>query len=133
MMSKNFLTVFEPSEFEGLWSKIQERRAAREPAVIRGNFTVVDNPHFGIKGGWTVEIVFIVAMPSREWRSRLPDASDQQLPYWLPNVYASEPRSHFELAAISQFASWLVEDLAMKEIQEMLATDSPSAATAFVV
>merc|ERR1712012_652499 len=52
-----FTTVFEPSEFARLWSQILELHAAGRPVVVRGEFSVVDNMRFGIKGGWKAEIV----------------------------------------------------------------------------
>jgi len=121
MMAEHFLTVFEPSEFDGFWQKMMERYDAGEPAVIRGNFTVVDNPHFGIKGGWTVEIVWVLCFPSKQWRKQLPAVTDEHLFDYLPNVVSSEPRSHFELSALTQYASWLFDHVVNKEIEAMLA------------
>merc|ERR1712048_1263351 len=36
MMAENYLTVFEPSEFEPLWEKMQALKAAGKPIVVRG-------------------------------------------------------------------------------------------------
>lgn len=124
---KNFLTVFEPSEFGKLWSKVQELYAARKPVVIRDTFTVVDNPWFGIAGGWQVEIVWVLELPVAAWRDSLPAETRENLPSWLPNVLASEPSNQFELSAISQYGSWITE-VALKEIQSMLSGEARSEA-----
>lgn len=91
--------------------------------MVRGNFTVVDNPHFGIKGGRKVEIVWVIAMPSEKFRSSLPYSTAKHLPAYFPNVISSEPRSHFELSALAQYSSWLLDVVAMKEIRAMLEDD----------
>lgn len=120
LMAEGFLTVFEPKEFEPFWAKVQAQLKKGEPAVIRDKFTVVDNAHFGIKGGWQVEIVWIIALPSQSFRSALPAETAAHLPEYLPNVISTEFKSRFELSVMSQYASWLVEERAMKEIQAML-------------
>merc|ERR1711957_300213 len=121
-MPADFATVFEPSEFADLWATIQERYEAGEPAIVRGKYTVVDNPHFGVKGGYQVEIVWIIALPSKLWRSQLPVETDSHLFDYLPNVVSTEPRSQFEMSALAQYSSWLFQ-LAAVDIQAMLGAD----------
>jgi hypothetical protein len=120
MSPENFLTVFEPSEFAKLWSKVKELHGKGKPVVIRDFFTVVDNPWFGIAGGWQVEIVWVIALPVEAWRNALPVETSKNLPPWFPNVLSSEPTSLFEFSALSQYGSWLTETAVVKEIQAML-------------
>jgi hypothetical protein len=124
MSPANFLTVFEPTEFDKLWTKVKELHTSNKPVVIHDTFTVVDNPWFGIVGGWKVEIVWVLAMPIDAWRNALPTRTRNALPSWLPNVYASEPMSQFELSAISQYGSWLTEHAVVDEVRKMLSNSS---------
>jgi hypothetical protein len=125
MMAKDYLTVFEPSEFPPLWEKLKKQRAMGEPCVVRGTFTVVDNPHWGIKGGWKVDMVVVVALPSKLYRSQLPVETGTALPHYFPNVISSEFKSQMELSALSQYSSWLYRHFVMKEIRAMLDGKSP--------
>merc|ERR1712187_697317 len=79
-LRKDLLTVFEPSEFEPLWERIQALHAAKKPIVVRDHFTVVDNDYFGIKGGWKAEVIWVVQLPVQEWVSRLPSETSAHLP-----------------------------------------------------
>lgn len=120
---ENFVKVFESSGYSGLWRAIQECYAAKEPAVFRGEFMVVDNPHFGIIGGWKVQIVWIIALPSATFRAGLPPQTAKHLKEYFPNYLAGEPMSQFELSALSQYGSWLINELALTEIENMLHGD----------
>merc|ERR1711988_1983893 len=39
VMAEDYLTVFEKSEFEPLWSKMNELKKAGKPVVVRGTYT----------------------------------------------------------------------------------------------
>lgn len=119
-MEEGFLTVFEPSEFAAFWEQAEAKLAAGEPPVIRGTYTVVDNPNFGIVGGWQCEVVWVLMLPSATFRSALPSRTEQALPVYFPSFGAAEPRSHLELSTLSQYASWLTETVAAGEIRAML-------------
>jgi len=120
MMGEQYLTVFEPSEFPALWDDILAQHDQGESAVVRGTYTVVDNPHFGIKGGWKAEVVWVVMLPSDSFRAKLPAETERELPAYFPNVGATEPFSKFELSVLSQYASWVAEERVMKELHSML-------------
>merc|ERR1711865_92553 len=60
---RDFLTVFEPSEFPSLLARAKALKEAGKPAVVRDTFSVLENKHFGITGGWKVEIVFVFQQP----------------------------------------------------------------------
>merc|ERR1712224_1100515 len=75
MMGENFSTVFNPAEFPQLWQDLQDAVKQGEPAVVRGKYTVVDNPRLGIVGGWQVEIVWVALLPSASWMKALPRAT----------------------------------------------------------
>jgi hypothetical protein len=122
-VAEGFATVFEPSEFGALWAKIREKYEAGMPVVIRDKFTVVDNPRFGIKGGWQAEIVWVICLPVASWRAALPSRTAAALHSYFPNYLASELRSRMVMAATSQYGSWLVEQAALQEIQAMLRGD----------
>eukprot|EP00747_Dinoflagellata_sp_TGD_P117682 gnl/TRDRNA2_/TRDRNA2_172659_c1_seq1.p1 gnl/TRDRNA2_/TRDRNA2_172659_c1~~gnl/TRDRNA2_/TRDRNA2_172659_c1_seq1.p1 ORF type:complete len:601 (-),score=82.68 gnl/TRDRNA2_/TRDRNA2_172659_c1_seq1:329-2056(-) len=119
-MSANQMTVFEPSEFAPLLAKIKALHAARKPVVIRDSFTVVDNAHFGIVGGWKVEIIWVLQLPVAEWRAALPAHTGSSLPSYFPNYLAGEAANHFEMGALSQFASWIDKKYVVPEINAML-------------
>jgi len=122
VMAENYLTVFEPSEFQPLWEKMQALKEARKPIVVRGNFTVVDNPHFGIEGGWTVEITWVVLTPVNEFFQALPEKTQKQLlkKDYFPNYGATDPTSYMELSALSQYASWVTRRSVLQEVEDML-------------
>lgn len=123
-MEANFSTVFKPSEFDALWKRIVELHAAEEPIVVRGIFTVVDNAHLGIVGGWRVEILWVIATPVAAWRNRLPRRTSELLPSFFPNYLAADMRSTLEVSATSQFTSWITENLVLKEIRSMLGDET---------
>lgn len=123
-MAENYMTVFEPSEFDALWDQTQAALASGEPAVIRGTYTVVDNLHFGIKGGWQVEIVWVFTLPSNSFRSALPQETRDDIHDYFPNYVSSEPMSHLELSVMGQYSSHLTEQRVVQEVLAMLG-DSP--------
>lgn len=120
MMANDYMTVFEPSEFADLWEKTQAALASGEPAVIRGTYTVVDNLHFGIKGGWQVEIVWVFTLPSNSFRSALPQETRDEIHDYFPNYVSSEPMSHLELSVMAQYASHVTEQRVVQEVMAML-------------
>ncbi|CAJ1335879.1 unnamed protein product [Effrenium voratum] len=132
-MKAGALTVFEPSEFAPFWAQIEEAFHANESAVIRGRYTVVENKQLGIRGGWKVDMVWTIFLPSKTFRGSLPSKSNEMLPWWFPNDLASEMTSKLEMSAASQFAAWLAHRSVVKEIKEMLAASSPLAETALVI
>jgi hypothetical protein len=120
-MPEHFLTVFEPSEFADLWAQIQELKSANASVVVRGNFTVLDNPHWGIKGGRKVQIVFVIAHRVNDFHRGLPEHTEKYLPDYFPQMNSNELLDHFQLSALNQYASWLTDTAVVKEIQAMLA------------
>jgi len=114
------VTVFEPSEFRPFWSKVVQLHRAGEPVVVRGRFTVVDNAHLGITGGWQADVLWVIAVPVRAWSESLPLTTSRMLKEYFPNYLASEMNNRFSISAASQLASWLT-NFAMPEIQQMLA------------
>jgi len=131
-MPEHFLTVFEPSEFEGLWKRIKTLKDANKPVVVRDNFTVVDNRHFGVKGGWQVEIVFVIAHQIDEWRNALPEQTRLNLPTYFPQMNSNELLDQFHLSALSQYASWLTRHAVVNEIRGMLGGRAPTQSSIFV-
>lgn len=119
-MRPGTMTTFEPSEFGPLWEALQAKRAAGEPAVIRGRYTVVDNSLLGIKGGWQVDVVWVFFMPSQSWRAALPPSTNSGLQSYFPNYMAGEMKSRMEMSAASQFASWVAKTEAIPMIRVML-------------
>jgi len=124
MMAEHTLTVFEPSEFAPLWEQTQAALAKGEPLVFRGTYTVVDNPHFGIKGGWQVEIVWVFTLPSRSFMSALPQETQDDLHEYFPNYSFGDSFSHLELSVMAQYSSHLTEQRVVQEVLAMLG-DSP--------
>jgi len=123
----DYLKVFDGSEFLPLWTKMKALKEARVPVVLRETHTVVDNPHYGIEGGWKVEVVWVVQTPIDEFFYALPNKTREQLlkKDYFPNYGAGDPRSHFEMSAISQYSSWMTHKAVVKEVKAML--DNPSA------
>jgi len=119
-IQKGAVTVFEPSEFQPLWDKVVALHTAGQPAVIRGNFTVVDNAHLGIRGGWKAEVIWVIALPVPAWREALPRRTAQALRPFFPNYFAADMMSRFEMSAVSQFISWMTEKAVLKEVRAML-------------
>jgi len=127
MMAENYLSVFNSSDFPVLWSKMNSLKEQGQPVVVRQNVSVVDNPHFGIEGGWTAEIVFVVATPVPEFYDALPNETKTILSKkiakdkaFFPNVGVNDPQSKFELTALSQYASWITKKAVVAEIKAML-------------
>lgn len=120
LMPEGFLTVFEPSEFQPLWDRIRELKAAREPIVVRRNVTVVDNKHFGIKGGRKVDIIFVISLPIDSFRDALPEETKAHLPDYFPNMDSDELLAKFHLGAIAQYASYLTKTAVVDQARAML-------------
>lgn len=123
-MQQDFLTVFDKKEFPALWEKMLSFRNASKPCVVRGNFTVVDNVHFGIKGGWQVEIIFVAAWPLSAFIEGLPAKTAAHVPPHFPQVDQDYAKSHFHLSMLSQYSSYLA-DAAISEIMAMLGDVNP--------
>merc|ERR1712137_808236 len=117
-MPQDYLTVFNSSEFPPLWDKMLACRAAAEPCVVRGNFSVVDNKVFGIKGGWQVEMTSVLAWPIKAWTERLPAETAAHIPYHFPQT-DQNITNHFHFSMLAQYASYLA-DAAVPEIRAML-------------
>jgi hypothetical protein len=120
MMAENFTTVFDPAEFPPLWQELQDAVKRGEPAVVRGKYTVIDNPRLGVVGGWQVEIVWVALLPSTSWMKALPAATRDKLQNYFPNYLASESKSQMELSAMAHYAAWLTEQRVAHQIQAML-------------
>merc|ERR1712224_331338 len=123
-MQPGFMTVFEPSEFAALWAKVVAAHAARKPALVHDVYTVVDNPHWGITGGWKVEILWVIGLPIAEWQQALPATTSAHLPTYFPNYVSSEIWTHFEIGALSQYGSWVTENFVVQEMMKMLAEET---------
>ncbi|CAK9109143.1 ANK_REP_REGION domain-containing protein [Durusdinium trenchii] len=124
-MEAGTLTVFEPSEFPTFWSQVQSALQRNESAVIRGRYTVVDNEYLAIKGGWKVDIVWVIIFPSKTFRQSLPKETQTMLPSYFPNDFAAEMTSRLEMTVASQYGSWLQRSVT-KEIEEMLRSSDPT-------
>jgi len=119
-LANHSMTVFEPSEFAALFAKVQALHRAGEPVVVRDHFTVVDNPLWGVVGGWKVEIVWVLLLPVRAWRDALPAGTAAKLPSYFPNYLASEVNSQVQTSALSQYSSWVTEKAVIREVKTML-------------
>jgi len=124
-MPPNSSAVFAVEEFEPFWSRVRALHKAGKPVVIRDKFTVVDNAYLGITGGWKAEVVWILGVPVDEWRAQLPSRTSSVLRRFFPNYYALEMVTKMEISLASQMASWLTEQVAIKEIRAMLEETLP--------
>ena len=120
-MPAGFLTVFDPRDFGKVWAQIERLQQAAAPVVVRETVRVVENKHWGVAGGWSVDVVFVILTPVRAWRAALPPQSAALLPSYFPNYEASEVTSQLQISAISQMASWLTAHHALPQIRAMLA------------
>merc|ERR1712232_959669 len=118
-MPKDYMTVFDPADFDYLWSEIMRLYNARQPVIVRHNTTTVRNDHWGIAGGRRVEIVWVLGMDVAEWRDALPLETVSKLPSYFPNYKCWEAMSQFQISAVSQFGSWMTHR-ALGEIHAML-------------
>jgi len=68
-MPKDYLTVFDPADFPKLWAEITRLSEAREPIIIRGNYTTVRNDHFGVAGGRLYRRTFPITNAGKQFPS----------------------------------------------------------------
>merc|ERR1712048_80320 len=64
--------VFEEGAWDELYSALKSRIGACLPGVYEQTLSVVDNEHFGVKGGWTVRILWISPNRSKAFEEALP-------------------------------------------------------------
>jgi len=119
-MAAGSMTVFDPRDFGRIWAQFETQFAAGEPLVVRDTVRVVSNPRWGVVGGWSVDVVFVVLTPVAAWRKALPPATAAMLPRYFPNYMASEVESQLQISAISQLTSWVTSHHALPKIREML-------------
>lgn len=125
---ENSMTVFELSGFQRLWDTVKAKLVARESAVVRDKYLVVDNPYLGIKGGWEVEVVWVVLLPSQSFRSAVHPDTRPFISDFFPNVRVYDFQSRMMLGAFSQFASWYTEREVLQEVRALLG-DAPEKVT----
>merc|ERR1712217_190556 len=90
------------------------------PVVVRGNYTVVDNKHFGITGGWKVEIVWAFQTPIPEWTLALPNSTRSVMDPFVPNIRAVKGLHKLDMGTMSQYAGWYTERAEVDEVSAML-------------
>lgn len=71
--------VFHLDKLRPLLKSFQEKVQAGEPPVARTKLQVLENPFWGIEGGWEVDILWIYLDDSKLFRSSLPDDTMQEL------------------------------------------------------
>jgi len=125
-MKAGSLTVFDSEAFPDFWKQIKDAQRVNETAFVRGRYTVVDNEVLGIKGGWKVDILWVVVLPSKSFRASLPSQTADLLPNWFPSEFAADMTTRFEMSAASQYASWFTQRFAIPMLQQML-SDGDSA------
>jgi hypothetical protein len=96
-------------------------RLPSSPTVsASGGLQVIDNPHWGIKGGWQVDLTLVILTPVPAWTASLPASTAALMPSYFPNFFASEVKSQFTISAISQLTSWLTTHYVVDVVEAML-------------
>ncbi|KAG2442832.1 hypothetical protein HXX76_002911 [Chlamydomonas incerta] len=134
------LQVFPREGYDQLYAALAGSLAAGQPALHRAAYTVLDNAAQAITGGWTVEVLWLVNMRSRQWESQLPadtqaflnssrDDKSSDLRHY-PYISTFTANYSPELVTLlSQQASWSLLQAA-PELRELLAAAAAPNATA---
>ncbi|PNW85074.1 hypothetical protein CHLRE_03g170600v5 [Chlamydomonas reinhardtii] len=139
-MFNKALQVFPREGYDELYAALSGSLRSGQPALHRASYPVVDNAIQAITGGWTVEVLWLVNMQSRQWESQLPndtqaflnssrDDKDSDLRHY-PYISTFTANYSPELVTLlSQQASWSLLQAAA-ELRELLAAAAAPNATA---
>jgi len=67
--------VFPAEKFDELVAGLQQKIAAGEPTVVEQQMKVLENKRAGVKGGYKVKIIWVLAGCSQRFREKLPEES----------------------------------------------------------
>lgn len=71
--AQNAVQIFESDKFEMVLEQLKLARANRGPVFARVKLNVLENARYGVKGGYTVDLLLIMLQPSADFLSHLPD------------------------------------------------------------
>jgi len=71
--------VFAKADFFPILCKLWRLTKAGKPQVVRQQLPVQANAWWGIQGGWTVDIIFVLLDGSSEFDSLLPEETQREL------------------------------------------------------
>jgi len=91
--------VFDREELPPLLCELQKLKVAGKPAVHRSSHTVLPNSWWGIKGGYTVDIIYVYLDQIREFEDKLPadtraslgPLNPQERTHWTSGEFANYP------------------------------------------
>jgi len=63
--------VFEESKYEDLVNGLRAEKDADQTVMFKDTYAVKDNPHYGIEGGWDVEVLWVYNERVGEWEEKL--------------------------------------------------------------
>ncbi|EFJ46764.1 hypothetical protein VOLCADRAFT_92900 [Volvox carteri f. nagariensis] len=71
--------VFKPEGFQRLFEALRKKQAVGEAPVHADYYEVLDNRHLGIKGGWTVRVMWVLNERMAKWEAKLPEATRKKI------------------------------------------------------
>lgn len=101
--------VFAADEFNPLIAELGARHRAGDAAVLARTHTVVDNPRFGVVGGRTVRVVWLLLAESPRWTSALIPPLRPALGPGFPNIstaFSALPAPAAQLLA--HYSGWML-------------------------
>lgn len=146
-----FMQVFPAGGFKELYAALEAAYKAGRNTVHKAKYTVLDNPYKAVKGGWEVEVLWVMNNKVAAWEAQLPPfaqamlardrawekpadknatAADKKRPEFKDYPYISTFNADYSpelVTLLSQQASWQIMD-AKGLIDALLA--SPAAETA---
>lgn len=86
--------VFASADLQPIVCEMQQLKQAGKPQNIRRQLEVLENSWWGIKGGWTVDILFVMLDEVEEFTDQLPDDTKKALKQGLAGGLQHFPCFH---------------------------------------
>lgn len=101
--------VFAADEFAPLIEELGARHRAGDAAVVARTHTVVDNPRFGVVGGRTVRVVWLLLADSAEWASALSSLLRPGMGPGFPNISTAFTALQASTAQLlAHYSGWML-------------------------
>lgn len=96
-------------EFHDLVEAFGALLDADEPMLVEQELELVDNPHFGVKAGRRVRVLWVYLNPCRRWNQQLHPLVRLNLDLKFPNIPTARTqlREH-DIALLAHFSSWVL-------------------------
>ena len=108
--------VFDESKYDDLVNGLRSAKESKQTVMFKDTYAVKANPHYGIEGGWDVEVLWVYNERVKEWEKELPAEVKNRIGNELANfphyktVFQNKPKvidlKPEEVNLLAHLSSW---------------------------